>query len=320
MPPAPPFDLLAAVRKLRVYQRGDRRAPHKPLLLLLALSELEQGKEVVPFEKIREKMVPLLKAFAPPVRGAPQAELPYWHLQSDGLWVIPGADRLDRQHGGFPRIDALKRTSGHLAEPVLRALEMDPALRDRVVQALLDDHFPPSLHGDILEMTGLDLHPVTEPLLASDVAVPPKTRSSARDPEFRNLVLQAYEHRCAVTGFRAALCGTYLGVEAAHIRWHCCEGPDIVANGIVLEPMLHLLFDRGAWSLTDDRRVLVSKDLTGEGDHIERLRSLHGKPLRSPLPGYELPKVEFIRWHREKSLGGIFRAPVLGQVALPPAV
>ncbi|MDJ0909809.1 MAG: HNH endonuclease [Woeseiaceae bacterium] len=136
-------------------------------------------------------------------------------------------------------------------------------------------------------------------------------RSRRRDPAFRERVLRAYEHQCAVTGFRAALGGSFFGCEAAHVRWHACQGPDTVDNGICVEPTLHKLLDAGAWSLTDDRRILVSSDFTGSSSAISRLRDLHGQPLRTPLTDEDRLSVEYIQWHREPDLGGVFRGPHL---------
>ena len=124
-------------------------------------------------------------------------------------------------------------------------------------------------------------------------------------------MLRAYEHQCAATGFRAALGGSYFGCEAAHVKWHAYDGPDDVANGIALEPTMHKLFDAGAWTLTDDRRIVVSKEFTGSDQAIGLLRSLHGKALKTPLAGEPLVSSEFIGWHREPDRGGVFRAPGL---------
>lgn len=70
-------------------------------------------------------------------------------------------------------------------------------------------------------------------------------------------------------------------------------------------------FDAGAWTLTDDRRSLVSADLTGPDETIDRIRSFHGESIRSPLAGTPPVSVEYIRWHRESDLGGVFRHPAL---------
>jgi predicted restriction endonuclease len=39
-----------------------------------------------------------------------------------------------------------------------------------------------------------------------------------------------------------------------------------------MEPTIHKLFDAGAWTLTDDHRVLVSADYTGSETAVVRLR------------------------------------------------
>ena len=300
---------LDRVRAIRVYRQGDRRAPHKPLLLLIAIARLLRGQRDLPFNEVECVLGPLLRSYAPPVRARHQPELPYWHLCTDGLWEIPGADDLPRQAGGFPRLPALRTSTGHLAPDFADALLGDRQLVDAVIAELLDSHFAESLHEDIIAAVGLEL---PMPAGTADrAALPPPTSTRPRDPHFRQRVLRAYEHRCAVTGFRAALGGLYLGCEAAHVQWHAYEGPDTVANGLAVEPTLHKLLDAGAWSLTDDRRVLVSAELTGTDETVERIRGFHGQAIRAPLAGEAEVDIEFIRWHREPELGGVFREPGL---------
>lgn len=305
--------ILESVRKLRIWQTGDKRAPHKPLLLLVALGQLLQGRTELGFNEVEERLLPLLEEYAPPKKGKHQPMYPYWHLQSDGLWMVPGADNLPKQMNGIPRMGALRTSVGQLPLEVAATLQADHALVAQVVQELLDSHFPPSIHDGLREATGLEQVAPTTPSVAAEASTElasPQRRP--RDPEFRRLVLQAYEHRCAATGFRAALGKSYFGVEAAHVKWHAQGGPDIVANGLVLDPTMHMLLDRGAWSLTDDRKILVSAQFTGSDEAVGRLRALHGRPLRAPLPGCDPVRREFVRWHREPEKGGVFRQPALG--------
>ncbi|MFT7695428.1 MAG: putative restriction endonuclease [Candidatus Latescibacterota bacterium] len=295
------------VYRLNVNKHGERRAPHKPLLLLVAIAKLMRGEKELPFAEVEAMLEPLLVSYAPAVKNRHQPALPYWHLRSDELWEIPGAESFPLQFGGFPQMAALRSSVGHLTEGFAGALVSNPNLVRVIVSILLDEHFPESIHEDIVEAVGLDLPEVDRigdrPLLTYT--------KKKRDPKFRQAILRAYEHRCAITGFRAALGGHYLGCEAAHIRWHAYDGPDTVDNGLAIEPTLHKLFDAGAWTITDDRRVLVSKELTGTDATVERIRSLHGEPIRPPIAG-ELPlSVEYIRWHRESDLGGVFRSPAL---------
>lgn len=303
----PADKLLEHVRALNVNRSGNRRAPHKPLLLLVAIANLVKGRRELDFNEVERLLRPLLNAYAPPVRSRHQPELPYWHLQSDKLWEIDGAAKLQRQASGFPRISALRESSGHLPLQFAKVLLEDRHLREKVVHLILETHFPESLHDDILATVGL---PSTlESYCAEELT--PYVTSRRRDPRFRENVLRAYEQRCAITGFQAALGGSFFGCEAAHVRWFAYEGPDTLDNGLAMEPTLHKLFDAGAWSLTDDRRVLVSAEFTGSEEALSRLRSLHGRPIRQPLPGHPQVSVRYIHWHRNRSKGGVFREPAL---------
>ena len=201
----------------------------------------------------------------------------------------------------------LRRTAGHLTPDFAQALQSRPYLMRDVVRTLLDEHFYESNHEQILATTGITLPQAETRAEPADVY----GKKRLRDSRFRERVLRAYEHRCAVTGFRAALARQYLGCEAAHVKMHSYGGPDSVQNGFAVEPTLHTLFDIGAWTLTDDRRILVSSHLSGDHGTVERLRGLHGRKLARPLAGEPEIAVEYIRWQRDASLGGVFRHPAL---------
>ena len=300
-------DLLERVASLRTHRKGNRRAPHKPLLLLYALGQLQLGIHELAFEDVEAVLEPMLSAYAPTVKGRHQPELPYWHLASDGLWQVHDAENFDRQANGFPRMSSLRKSTAGFPEHVVEALTSDPSVVERIVQHLLNEHFSPTLHEELLNAFGLSMR---NSLQVAEASAAYET-TKRRDPEFRENVLRAYEYRCAFSGFRAAMAGKYLGCEAAHVQWHCYDGPDSVANGIALEPTIHKLFDVGAWTLTDDRRILVSREFTGNDATVARIRERHGKSLGAPLAGESPVDVDFIRWHREPALGGVFREPAL---------
>jgi putative restriction endonuclease len=297
-------EILAAVEKLHVYERGERRAPHKPLLFLVALANLRRGVTQLAFREVEQQLRPLLDAFAPPVQGSHEPQLPYWYMQNDGLWRVKGADDLPRQIGGFPRMEGLRKTSGGFPPAVAATLQAHPEVAEAAVHLILGEHFPESLHGDILDAVGFEQG-------AAEPQTPVGAGRQPRSPSFRADILRAYGYRCALTGFHAQLRGAHLGIEAAHVHWHSHGGPDVITNGMALQSTMHKLFDAGVWSLTDDRRVLVSQDLTGADETTSDLRALHGKPIGAPLPGFQPVALEFIRWHREPEHGGVFRTPAL---------
>ena len=302
-----PFNLVDQIRALRTFKSGTRRAPHKPLLILYAIGQLQAGNKTVTFPEVKTALLPLLDAYAPPVRGRHQPELPYWHLSTDGLWDVHDRDELDRQASGFPRMSALQNSTAGFTDEVAEQLSTDSELTATIVAQLLDEHFAPSTHEAILNAAGIHLEDST----SVEESKEQYTTRKKRDPRFREQVLRAYEYRCAFSGFRAAIGGSYFGCEAAHVQWHAYKGPDLLSNGLSLEPTVHKLFDVGAWSLTDQRTIIVSQHLTGTDATIKRIRSKHGQQLIDPLPGTPELDIKFIRWHREPDQGGVFRGPAL---------
>lgn len=121
-----------------------------------------------------------------------------------------------------------------------------------------------------------------------------------RDRAFSEVVMAAYERRCAVTRLRLVTPGTRCGLEAAHIRPVGGEhhGPDSVRNGIALSPTYHWLLDEGMLRLEmgrDHAEVVYSKDL--HRDDRERLVTEGTKVLLPREPGSR-PHLRFIEYHR----------------------
>jgi hypothetical protein len=65
---------------------------------------------------IERTLRPLLDLYAPPVKGSHQPALPYWHLQTDGVWELPHAAAMERTAKGSPTIDT-EVLRCHVARP-----------------------------------------------------------------------------------------------------------------------------------------------------------------------------------------------------------
>ncbi len=78
---------------------------------------------------------------------------------------------------------------------------------------------------------------------------------------FRRAVLQAYEERCAVTGWKLINGGGRAEAEAAHIKPVEHGGPDSIQNGIALSGTAHWMFDRGLIGFSDELDILVSRQV-----------------------------------------------------------
>ena len=281
---------------LRQWQRPGERAPHKPLLILYAISRvLRDGVHFIPYSEIDESLERLLREFGPR-RANYSTHYPFWRLQNDGIWEITDANRIRQTASG----DALKSdlvrydVSGGFLEDIARQLQSDSKLSFEIIQNLLDAHFPSSFHEDILQAVGVDLSPQI-------------TKRQKSDPNFRANILRAYEYKCAVCGFDVKLGTSPIALEASHIRWRQAEGPDTEVNGLALCSLHHKLFDRGAFTLSQQLGILVSDDAHGSVGFDEWLMRFHGEEINFPQRQSYYPHESFIDWHVREVFQGDYR-------------
>lgn len=280
--------------RLRVWERGGQRAPHKPLLVLLALGRWVQGDHGPHrFTDIEGPLRSLLIEFGPP-RRSHHPEFPFWYLRNDSIWqVTPTKGYPPRKGQSSPSAKQLRDADavGEFGPSVQAALLNDPALVAAIATALLEAHFELSMFEDIAAAVGLNLGPL----------MPAKT---VRDRAFRDSVLMTYRKSCAVCRVSVRLGDSIVGMEAAHIRWHASGGPDDVTNGLALCSLHHKLFDRGALTLSPDgKRIWVSE--LANGRNVERvLGRFHNRLVARPNQTESSPAQGFVAWHHKEVFQG----------------
>jgi len=285
--------LLRKVSEVSVWKKGDERAPHKPLLILYALGKLLGGENEIRFKDFYEPFKHLLQEFGPS-RKSYHPEFPFWYLRSEEFWEIEPSTGWMMKKGGLSpsKSDLLSREAvGRFVPAVQHLVLREPDLPGEVVSLVLNNHFPDSIHQDILEATHLDQLQTAKP---------------KRDPKFREEVLRVYSYRCAVCGFDLRLDNTPLALDAAHIRWHQANGPSIVSNGLALCALHHKLFDRGAFSLSETLTIEVSARVNGTGGLVECLTRFNSISITLPNVRSARPDPDFLRWHRKE----VFHLPV----------
>lgn len=292
-----PEELKQKIQTLTTWRRGDQRAPHKPLLVLLALSHLRrQGARWIPYAKVDSELRRLLRDFGPP-RKSFHPEYPFWRLQNDGLWEVQTQAEMKprKAKADYPKSELLRaEAEGGFPEPIFAVLRSDPDLVAELATEILQAHFPESLWDEILAALGLDRRSGQD--------------RRRRSPEFRLEVLRAYQRKCAVCDFDLRVGDVLVGLEAAHIRWHCYGGPDQVANGLALCALHHKLFDKGGFTIEPDRTLVASLDLSG-GESLEHwLLRYHGQKIRAPEREDFAPRESFLHWHQRE----VFRQPSRG--------
>jgi putative restriction endonuclease len=214
--------VLEVFDNIRRAQRSGVYAPHKPLLILLALARLQRKEpRLVEFSAIDASLQSLLTEFGPS-GSAKSRHYPFWHLATDGrgsLWDLNGPrELLSRPAGATPNLGELRsqHVQGGFPPELDEALRKIPGLLEAVATRVLETFFPSTLQGDIAAAVGLDLERTAAHAAGEPVPGPymqPDRRQ--RDPGFRMRVLRAYEYRCCVCGFDLRIGQVSAGLEAA---------------------------------------------------------------------------------------------------------
>ena len=291
---------LEQLTALRQYQGDGKRAPHKPLLVLLALGQLAStGTSAMPWSLVQSRLGDLLAEFGTASNSSvSSAAYPFTRLRSDGVW------QLSRE---VPNDDVGPLNSepidGHFTPEIEAELLESSEVLNAVARSLVESQFPLTIAPDVLTAVGLD----PDIVLTSQPTTVSAGESRKRDANWRRQIVAAWDRSCAFCGYDGALLGAPVGIEAAHIRWFNFGGPDSLDNGLALCSLHHKLLDRGAIGLDESGVILVSDAFSAVGDVGRSVYSLHRRELR-PRPGTELPAAEHLLWHRQE----VFKGAPLG--------
>ena len=293
-------EVIQAFNAIRVWQSGDRRAVHKPLLVLLALSRVNDSTpQSMDWNDAEPLLKELLEEFGPD-GAANSRHYPFWHLQTDGLWQLEGPEKiLNRPPGATPTLTELRQNHvrGGFIWTVYAALKADPDLIAIIAQRIVEAHFPGSIRGDVLDAVGL---------VGAESSADVKDPQRRRNPAFRAKVLLAYQYRCAVCGHDLRMGHQSIGLEAAHIKWFQALGADEVPNGIAMCSLHHKVFDLGAFRIIPEAYLMVfSQHLNGSEVASQRMLAHHGTSMILPQSKEYLPHSDNLDWHAKQ----VFKSP-----------
>lgn len=132
--------------------------------------------------------------------------------------------------------------------------------------------------------------------------------SAIRRRGFRQAVIEAYNYRCSMCGFKLSSPDSLAWeVEAAHIVPHGYWGRDDIWNGIALCHLHHWAFDVGWLAIQDNFTIQVSNKIDsmpsdmGLFGSYDFLRTFVKKKSKILLPEEKdvQPHYNSLRWHRQ---------------------
>ncbi|WP_239523891.1 AAA family ATPase [Geodermatophilus normandii] len=155
---APTERLFETLMDLKVYRRDGVTAPHKPLLLLLLLSDYARG--IAPtwfhFKEIEPQLRSLIARFSSLSDEVEPGE-PFWRLKTSGIWDISADGDVDLSASDPPGLHILRTQAvrGALDSSIDAALWSDRELASRAIDCTLREYFPSEKHSRLKESLGL---------------------------------------------------------------------------------------------------------------------------------------------------------------------
>ena len=231
---------------------------------------------------------------------------PFKRLRTGGdFWELSNVEDLPAETIPNLAVRELRRrrVAGGFNEKTVEFLVNHPTVILELARALLEKHFPESLYSEICTTVNLpyplygDFNDDTYDVELHDDTERDQKR---RDTTFRENVLIAYQSKCAFCGSATWLRNTPVDLEAAHIKWHCQGGPNIVSNGLALCVAHHKLFDRGAMGLehqSSSFHIVFAPALSSFGPSDELIKKLRGSSVQLPYNEKQWPDPEFVQWH-----------------------
>jgi putative restriction endonuclease len=283
-----PNEFLEQIRSMKLHRSSSLgSALKKPLLLLLLVSRIENDRveeNRFHYDDIETKLSQLIREHGGrPTDAGPRPEQPFSHLRSSPFWVLK--TERDYAPGTTVLVSDLRRRESYGAfEPkVFRLLRSSAEVRAQVVDSVLNEWWPETLHGDIREDLGLDR-------LDS-------CRRPQRDQQFTIDVLENFRYSCALCGFHGLLNGQATGIDAGHIHWRAHSGPDTVENGIALCKLHHWAFDKGILGINEANHICIADAFVTQQDGGLPLESLVNRCL-AVQPRNKPVGSRFLEWHR----------------------
>jgi putative restriction endonuclease len=286
---------LQKLATLRIDRARGNPAPHKPLLLLVILEMVEKGeitsRELFLSPDMAFRFSVFWSVVARRRKQPPEVRLPFHHLESSGIWQPLTAD-------GQPSPDKKMTAMVRFDEQFFECLA-DYKFRDRAQRILIETepYFQPEERVALYSM--LQIRPAASEIRENQELYKTSVQVG-RDARFRiEVVIVAYKHTCALTGYRMTTLAMESIVDAAHIhQFHNSRNND-PRNGMALSKNAHWQFDRGLWSVNNDYRVLVNREkFREEGMAGLRLTDFEGRRISLPDDPRYWPEQDSLEWHR----------------------
>ena len=280
-----------------------RKRPHKPCMLLAVIELIEAKRITANRIEFTDVLISRYREYFEIVKaGNDQLNpwLPFFHLRGDKFWQLnpqPGKEGvLEAMSTATKRSDIENNIQYATLDYELYQLLLDQTERDKLREVLLLHWFPTKLEA-LRNQIGITDYELA--LQSGQISDADRFQTPVRSSAFRRLVIEAYDFRCAATGWRIILPDYSNLVEAAHIVPFAETADDRPQNGIALTPTFHRALDKGMIAPGPDLKWHVSNLIDRIPDNDPML-ALEGKKLRLPRDARYHPDKDALGWRLER--------------------
>lgn len=294
------------VQKFSTLRQGVTKygpAPHKPVLLLAVLRNIEEGKvsenriELSPelvgaFKSVWQKLVK--------TGHSPLIAQPFFYMRGEKFWhhiPNPGYESWVKVIKNCQSIGVLNKAVAFAQlDPELFLLVMSPAHREILKQTLLETYFP-GVQVNAIDGPGYWEQITDQILCESSVVYKTKMLDMqmnldeegyeeevyVRGGVFKRQIPLVYNNTCCISGLRVETSVNASLIDACHIVPFSQSHDDTITNGLALCPTLHRVFDRGLIAIDPENyRVVVSRRLTEPVVSAYSICQFEGASIRLP--------------------------------------
>ncbi len=297
-------------------------APHKPIMILSVISNIEIGLIKSNKIYITPELVGVFKDLWSNLVESERHHcifaLPFYHLRTEEFWNLISKKGFEK---AVQSKIAMKSFSN--LQSAINYAEIDIELynflnqneeREILKNAVLDKYFPnsrnnfPNNNGTEY-LNNLENDILNEPseiykkkLLKLENELQNESfeeEKFIRGNIFKRQVPIIYRNTCAISGLQINAIFNVSLIDACHIIPFSNSYDDTITNGISLTPTLHRAFDRGLISIDDNFRVIVSNKFNENNIESQySIRQFEGKEILLPDKEKHFPNLENLNWHR----------------------
>ncbi len=301
--------LISKFAQLRVDRSKGASAPHKPILLLSIIAEIDSGNIIENKIYITPELVARFKDFWHQLVHSPiftsNFSLPFYHLKSDGFWFLHtfiGKEIALTSSYSIKSFGQLKDVVDFASfDETLYQLLINRHTRGLLRSTLLDVYFD----GNNISENNKTIIDISNQIL-NDPPTIYKIRAENFDEEdvfvrggvFKKEIPRIYNFTCCISEMRIIAGDSIQMIDACHIIPFSESHDDTICNGISLCPNLHRAFDRHLITIDENYKIIVktfSEDSTSYS-----IKQFEGKEILLPKNTNYHPSKPNLAIHRER--------------------